>query len=588
MTTDNNQQKFEELLRLFWDGELSKDHAQELGALLTKQPELQIEYVKAVHARHDLIDLCHAFDMNAVRIDIAESMATEVDHANYAPEISLPVNVIKPNANKSYWLSSNLRWAAVAACILVGFSSWYSVQPKNPNGSMPLLADQAGVGSENSNQPISDLGEYEATNYVALISALSDDVVWGEVPPELDFLMRVKPGEEFLLEGGAVQLRYLSGARIVLKGPVHFEVTGQASGRLIRGQFSGEVTKGDFSLEVPGAKIIDLGTAFGVTVDESDTSNVFVFDGEVSLASNDQGKTSSSLNLTEGMSATVGRDGKIVESDKGEASRVVREVLLHKTTDDTDELSAVDIINSFDSTRVELSKVIDPVEGGDNQQPWLLPYGPGDRSGTGKYEVTSWHDTIDGVFIPSSNGLDVQIDSAGSFVDLPENNGKTWGPIWSRRCLPNIAPNWKQNDFWGTETLPILIDRLERAKHGMVGIHANAGITFDLQAIRKATDRNLGSFATVVANVSNLKDRMLTGHRPHDYKRGKRYSADLRLYIDGVLRESRLDFSRDDGEQTMTIDLGVDDRFLTIVSTDGRSGNAYDHVVLIDPVFCPQ
>ena len=70
----------------------------------------------------------------------------------------------------------------------------------------------------------------------------------------------------------------------------------------------------------------------------------------------------------------------------------------------------------------------------------------------------------------------------------------------------------------------------------------------------------------------------------------QRFTADLRVYVDGELRESRLDFGRVDGELEVCAKLSHGDRYLTVVCTDASQGgasapDAYDHVVLIDPVL---
>ena len=56
-------------------------------------------------------------------------------------------------------------------------------------------------------------------------------------------------------------------------------------------------------------------------------------------------------------------------------------------------------------------------------------------------------------------------------------------------------------------------------------------------------------------------------------------------------RTSRIAFGREDGEIEVRTPLSPEDRFLTIVCTDGATpedeinSDAYDHVVLIDPVL---
>jgi hypothetical protein len=112
----------------------------------------------------------------------------------------------------------------------------------------------------------------------------------------------------------------------------------------------------------------------------------------------------------------------------------------------------------------------------------------------------------------------------------------------------------------------------------LIGIHANAGITFDLQAITKVHGRRPIEFRGGVANIENSAD--WTPEEMPEFRR----TVNLHLYVDGKLRFERLGFRLEDGEAKMELALLPDDRFLTIITTD--DGNLeFDHVALIDPVI---
>ena len=59
--------------------------------------------------------------------------------------------------------------------------------------------------------------------------------------------------------------------------------TGPAGGTLESGRLTGKVDDGKFWLTTPTAKVIDLGTEFGVTVGPTSNTDVCVFDGEVQV-----------------------------------------------------------------------------------------------------------------------------------------------------------------------------------------------------------------------------------------------------------------------------------------------------------------
>ena len=95
--------------------------------------------------------------------------------------------------------------------------------------------------------------------------------------------------EDWLYDGnvvdlldGEVELTYQSGTKMLVIGPAKF-VVGELGGKLIRGGIMAAVTeKGQgFTVEVPDGRVVDLGTEFGVAVDDFGVSEVGVFDGKV-------------------------------------------------------------------------------------------------------------------------------------------------------------------------------------------------------------------------------------------------------------------------------------------------------------------
>jgi hypothetical protein len=109
-----------------------------------------------------------------------------------------------------------------------------------------------------------------------------------------------------------------------------------------------------------------------------------------------------------------------------------------------------------------------------------------------------------------------------------------------------------------------------------VGIHANIGITIDLDAVRRlrsGTVRRLRGIVTLLER----------SHVSQPFKPKSR--ADFRVYVDGQERYQRLEFSREDGDAQFGATIEDSDRFLTLLVTDGGDGNLFDRVILIDPVL---
>ena len=105
--------------------------------------------------------------------------------------------------------------------------------------------------------------------------------------------------------------------------------------------------------------------------------------------------------------------------------------------------------------------------------------------------------------------------------------------------------------------------------HSLLGLHANAGITFDVQAIRNQTHYGRLQFSATVGYGGRTVEP----------------SAEFRVLIDGQqVAAGRL--GRND---TAAIDLTVqpNQRFLTLISTDGGNGYSHDQISFGDPRLVP-
>ncbi len=103
----------------------------------------------------------------------------------------------------------------------------------------------------------------------------------------------------------------------------------------------------------------------------------------------------------------------------------------------------------------------------------------------------------------------------------------------------------------------------------MIALHANAAITFDLQALR------------VVAGAKPLRFHAEVGYggRPGGVMRTV---ADARVFVDGALVFERIRMGPDD-HGSLAIDLPPERRFLTLMATDGGDGIGHDQVFFGDP-----
>ncbi|QDU50655.1 DUF1553 domain-containing protein [Gimesia panareensis] len=164
---------------------------------------------------------------------------------------------------------------------------------------------------------------------------------------------------------------------------------------------------------------------------------------------------------------------------------------------------------------------------------------------------------IDGVFIPDGQAgkAKIVVSSTGTTVSgLPATTGKAWDMIRNGPVASQHSPELDGINF--TE-----------AGHSLLGLHANAGITFDLEKIRSSTQ---------------LTDLQFTAKLGY-FGAGGVFHADVRVFVDGQEVAKYIHLKRDDGLQQLSIPLSPSSRFLTLIATDGGNGYSHDQVGFGDP-----
>jgi hypothetical protein len=161
------------------------------------------------------------------------------------------------------------------------------------------------------------------------------ECVWADPDTETFLGASVRLSRKVALMSGLIEITYDSGAKVLLQGPCTYEVKSASSGYLNIGKLTvricnrskaiGNRSAGSdssflspvasnrlplFSIQTPTAVVTDLGTEFGVSVDNAGESNVHVFSGHVELAQRTKsGESANPQRLHSGQMARVGRAG---------------------------------------------------------------------------------------------------------------------------------------------------------------------------------------------------------------------------------------------------------------------------------------
>jgi len=159
---------------------------------------------------------------------------------------------------------------------------------------------------------------------------------------------------------------------------------------------------------------------------------------------------------------------------------------------------------------------------------------------------------VNAVFVPHGPG-DVPVTTTGLTVrGIPETSKAGWDAIRNGPVAAQHSTTLDGVDY-------------TQAGHTILGLHANAGITFDLAAIA----------ATV--RLANPRFRAVVGYGGTTPEAG----ADYCVFVDGVpLAKGRI--GRDDGGTPLDVSLPPAARFLTLVATDAGNGIGHDQIFFGD------
>jgi hypothetical protein len=117
---------------------------------------------------------------------------------------------------------------------------------------------------------------------VATVSQVAD-VRWSPASTHRSTESQLREGEPLKIESGTMELELTAGTKLIVDGPAEWSVDGDNRVTLKGGKIVAKVPARaiGFSVTTPTAKIVDLGTEFGVDVDEQGEAEVHVFQGRV-------------------------------------------------------------------------------------------------------------------------------------------------------------------------------------------------------------------------------------------------------------------------------------------------------------------
>lgn len=357
--------------------------------------------------------------------------------------------------------------------------------------------------------------------------------------------LTVNSGPLFL-QGGMVELLFDKGARVVIEAPAEFQILADDRIGLLYGKAYATVPQGaiGFSIYTKNAKVIDLGTEFGIDVDSRGDTCLHVIKGQTRLIAGEKSDTVS-LEVGQGTAKKVTDETQSVTDIPCRTNLFVR---------------AIDSKTSTIWRGQKQLKLADYVGGGNGFGTGLLNYGihpvtgesgvatTANRPAGNTYMRLPRHPFVDGVFVP--NGKDKQeISSRGHvFQECPVTQGNYFMEVINTPALLDGQVMTLNGIPYNTRENPCLF------------LHANIGITFDLDAIRsRVPGASIVSFQSQVGiSETALRDP----------------NADFWVLVDGELRYRKEHVQQKGLLDMLRIELSDTDRFLTLVVTDGGDPGA--------------
>jgi hypothetical protein len=370
----------------------------------------------------------------------------------------------------------------------------------------------------------------------------------------------------YLLREGCAELLFDNQARITVEGPAEFQILTSDQIKLNYGRLYASISEEayGFTVSTASAKIIDLGTEFGVQQDPYGNTELHVIKGRTNFIANTQGQRIN-IPVDEG-------DARKLSGVTGEIETITlrEDLFVRKINSETSliwkgcELFCLaDVVaggNGFGTGKPGLA--IDPVSGHVTQEK------AGTRKAANDYRLVPSNPHIDGVFVPNGRTQQVISSQGHLFQECPITNGLSCENIASVRMDISSLVSLDA----GTSVSSCLL------------LHANAGITFDLEVIRE-----------FLPGVEISRFQSKCGIRKWAL-RPDASNADFWVLVDGKLKYKKEQVKI--GElHPIDIELSQGDRFLTLIETDGgdpegrtvdgeiRSANDSDWGIFVDPVL---
>ena len=300
MTFDLEQREnLYELLDLLFDDQLDATGYKRLSALLDSDDEALGIYLSEMN-RHAAL----AWDWSIGEEEggeVREERESDSELSPPAPNPSSPCVILDSSPQSSFpsfvgsWMFSNLFALIVMGIGVLG--AWF-YQIDIPQQVTRVDRPMASPGKSSGVEKLTFVGQ--VTGMV--------DVRWADESTGALGGARVPLGRKYALASGLMEITYDTGAKVILQGPVTYQVDSRDGGFLSVGRLTARLDSAKpqaanqksplstihyplFTIKTPSAVVTDLGTEFGVEVSKNGDCECQVFQGVVETTIVRQGQS---------------------------------------------------------------------------------------------------------------------------------------------------------------------------------------------------------------------------------------------------------------------------------------------------------
>jgi ferric-dicitrate binding protein FerR (iron transport regulator) len=273
----NEPDPLKDLIDDYLSGLLDEARLKELEDGLCADPEARRYFVRYARLHTDLHMEMRARQASDRALDQIDQLVKDRGAPGAAAVPSrAETSGARPGVGLGRWFAPQM--LALAACLVLAFGAGWWWWPGRPTAT--------GAGGEPA--------------IAWLVNA--QNCRWSAGEPGGN----MQAGKVLQLERGLAEIRFWSGARVVLEGPASVELLSGKSVRLRYGKLTARVPVQATGFEVlsPQGRVIDLGTEFGIAVSDQGATEVYVFEGQVEARATDNGPVDG-VSLTQHQAAHI-------------------------------------------------------------------------------------------------------------------------------------------------------------------------------------------------------------------------------------------------------------------------------------------